>query len=267
MKFVRFSLPENENRMSYGVLTAVGIKEIIGDLFGEWEWSGNVFSPEKVRLHAPLSPRQIIGIGANFVEKKADLPAEPPELPVFFLKPVSSVIAAESEIVIPEGANAVKFEAELAVIIGKTCKNKAPDEVEEFIFGYTVANDITAPDFFHSDGHWTLGKSFDTFTPLGPVIETSLVPENVRIRSYLNGQEKQNSPASYMIMTAKSIVSYLSHHMTLAAGDVILTGSPAGAGFLRNGDEIVCEIEEIGVLKNQVKKMNQAKEKEFLKKS
>jgi 2-keto-4-pentenoate hydratase/2-oxohepta-3-ene-1,7-dioic acid hydratase in catechol pathway len=247
MKFARFLWNETVHS---GVINEDVIKEINGNLFGVWEYTGNEFSKNEVKLLAPLEPNQIIGIGANFVAKLEDLPDELPEIPVFFFKPTSSVIGPEDPIIIPTGINEVKFESELAVIIGKLAKNVHESEVLDYVFGYTVGNDVTAPQFFHQDGHWTIGKSFDTFTPLGPVIETELDPFNIKVTARLNGIEKQNSPTELMIIPIRKMISYLSKVMTLKPGDVILTGSPVGAELVGEGDVIECEIKEIGTLRN-----------------
>ena len=248
MKFTRFTFEDKEYT---GVLHDDIIREIKGDIFTEWEYTGQNFAVDEVKLLAPFVPNQIIGIGANFVAKKEDLPSELPEIPVFFFKPTSSFIGPEDEIVIPEGCSEVKFESELAVIIGKEAKNISESEVFDYVFGYTVGNDVTAPAFFHEAGHWTIGKSFDTFTPLGPVIETELNPKDVRVKAVLNGSEKQNSGMDLMIISIEKMISYLSKVMTLVPGDVILTGSPVGAEFVGEHDVIECTIEEIGTLRNK----------------
>lgn len=231
-------------------MTEGAVKEIKGNIFGDWEFTGKEFVENEVKLLAPLEPNQIIGIGANYVSKVDDLPSELPDIPVFFFKPTSSVIGTGESIVIPEGIDQVKFESELAIIIGKQAKNIHETEVLEYIFGYTVANDVTAPQYFHQDGHWTIGKSFDTFTPLGPVIETELDPFQIRVEARLNDIEKQNSATELMIIPIRKMISYLSTVMTLKPGDVILTGSPVGAEFVEEGDVIECEIKEIGRLQN-----------------
>ncbi|MEH7480776.1 fumarylacetoacetate hydrolase family protein [Neobacillus drentensis] len=245
MKFTRFT---HDASTHLGVITEDIIKEIKGDIFGEWEYSGNTFSIVDVTLLAPLKPNQIIGIGANYVSKIEGRPTELPEIPVFFFKPTSSVIGPEEEIMIPEGIEQVKFESELAIIIGKEAKNVSESEVLDYVFGYTVGNDVTAPQFFHQDGHWTIGKSFDTFTPLGPVIETELDPFSVKVEAKLNEVEKQNSSTELMIIPIRRMIAYLTNVMTLKPGDVILTGSPVGAEFVGAGDTIECKIKEIGTL-------------------
>ncbi|PGY09087.1 fumarylacetoacetate hydrolase family protein [Bacillus sp. AFS031507] len=248
MKFTRFT---KGSSVYTGVMSENTIQVINGDIFGDnWEYTGQIFSVTDVTLLAPIKPNQIIGIGANYVSKLEDRPSELPEIPVFFFKPISSVIGPEEDIILPEGIEKVKFESELAIVIGKEAKNVPESEVLDYVFGYTVGNDVTAPQFFHQDGHWTIGKSFDTFTPLGPVIETELDPFAVNVEARLNGVEKQNSATELMIIPIRRMVSYLSKVMTLQPGDVILTGSPVGAEFVGAGDTIECKINEIGTLSN-----------------
>jgi 2-keto-4-pentenoate hydratase/2-oxohepta-3-ene-1,7-dioic acid hydratase in catechol pathway len=247
MKFTRFTV---NSSMHAGVIEEGTIREVTGDIFGEWDYTGQTFSEGEVKLLAPLKPNQIIGIGANYVSKVEEIPEQLPEIPVFFFKPTSSVIGPEEEIVIPEGIDQVKFESELAIVIGKEAKNVSESEVLDYVFGYTVGNDVTAPQFFHQDGHWTIGKSFDSFTPLGPVIETELDPFNVKVEAILNGAQKQNSATELMIIPIRRMVSYLTKVMTLKPGDVILTGSPVGAELVGAGDIIECEIKEVGTLRN-----------------
>jgi 2-keto-4-pentenoate hydratase/2-oxohepta-3-ene-1,7-dioic acid hydratase in catechol pathway len=254
MKFIRF---QTGSTVTAGVIEGGTIKQITGDVFSEWEYTGHAYEADEVKILAPLVPNQIIGIGANFVSKKEDLPESLPDIPVFFFKPVSSVVGPDEHIVIPHSIDSVKFESELAVVIGKEAKNVPEEEVLDYVFGYTIGNDVTAPQFFHDAGHWTIGKSFDTFTPLGPVIETRLDPFTVNVEARVNGKEKQNSPTSLMIMPVREMISYLTKVMTLKPGDVILTGSPIGAEMVGTGDVIECEIKEIGTLKNTFQAVGQ----------
>ncbi|MCK7606203.1 fumarylacetoacetate hydrolase family protein [Geobacillus stearothermophilus] len=247
MKFARFFV---DGTVHTGVVSGEVVREIEGDVFGEWDYTGSVFRCDDVAFAAPLVPRHVIGIGANYVASSEQRPAELPDIPVFFFKPSSSVIGPEAEVVIPSGVGEVKFESELAVVIGKEAKQVSEEDVWSYIFGYTVANDVTAPQFFHPDGHWTIGKSFDTFTPLGPVIETELDPRAVSVKARVNGEEKQNSSTKLMIISISKMISYLSHVMTLQPGDVILTGSPVGAELVGPGTVIECEVDGIGTLRN-----------------
>ncbi|GAE35279.1 fumarylacetoacetate hydrolase family protein [Halalkalibacter akibai] len=247
MKFARF---QYESTIYTGILSEEGLKEITGDIFDTWTYTGKVFREDDVQLLAPIEANQVIGIGANYVSVSEELPKVLPDIPVFFFKPTSSIIGPEEKIVIPNSLNEVKFESELAIVIGKEAKNVAEVDVLDYIFGYTVANDVTAPQFFHEAGHWMIGKAFDTFTPLGPYIETELDPFSVRVEARLNSIEKQNSSTNLMIVPIRKMISYLSNVMTLKKGDVILTGSPVGAEFAFENDRIECEIKEIGILRN-----------------
>ncbi|WYQ53158.1 fumarylacetoacetate hydrolase family protein [Bacillus sp. FSL W7-1282] len=248
MKFVRFTV---NAKTSQGVLEHETIKAIQGDLFAEWRFTGETYPAQDVKWLAPLVPNQIIGIGANYVAKVEERPEMLPDIPVFFFKPTSSVVGPDDPIVIPGANEQVKFESELAVIIGKEAKNIDESDVLDYVFGYTIGNDVTAPQYFHEAGHWMIGKSFDTFTPLGPLIETELNPDTVRVEARLNGEEKQNSATELMIVPVREMIAYLSRVMTLKPGDVILTGSPLGAELVGAGNVIECEIQGIGKLKNR----------------
>ncbi|WP_221566935.1 fumarylacetoacetate hydrolase family protein [Alkalihalobacillus sp. TS-13] len=248
MKFARFKYKE---QVYFGVVTEDECKVIEGDLFDSWDYTGETVAKDDVEFLAPVTPNKIIGIGANYVGKKEELPSSPPDMPVFFFKPDSSVTGPDTEVIVPESIDEIKFESELAVVIGKKMKNVAKEEVIDHIFGYTIGNDVTAPQFFHENGHWTLGKAFDTFTPIGPVIETELDPDKIHVKAVVNGEEKQNSPTDLMIVPLREMVAYLSNVMTLQLGDVILTGSPLGAHFVKGGDVVECKIDEIGSLKSK----------------
>ncbi|MGP4038766.1 fumarylacetoacetate hydrolase family protein [Gracilibacillus sp. D59] len=249
MKFLRY---EYQNEISSGVLSQGEVKKISGDYLGTWTYTGDSYSLDEVKLLAPISPNKIIGIGANFVQELGELPKEPADIPVFFFKPLTSVIGPNDEIIIPQGINEVKFESELVVVIGKKCKQIQADDVLDYVFGYTIGNDITAPQFFREDGHWTIGKAFDTFTPIGPFIETDIDLSTLYVKSEVNGIEKQNSSTNLMIISVKEMIAYLSNVMTLLPGDVVLTGSPIGAEFIGAGNIIECKIDEIGILQNKV---------------
>lgn len=250
MNFVRFqakaSLPPQ-----YGVLEDETIRAISGDPLRDWTYTDEIYSIGDVRLLAPLEPAHIIGIGKNFVGPAEPIP-EPPALPIFFFKPVTTVIGPNEPIVIPEGNEEVKYESELAVVIGKTARNIPESDVSDFVFGYTVANDVAALNYFHPDGHWTIGKAFDTFCPLGPCLVTELDLDAVRVQAIHNGILSQDAPLSLMITSITRMIAYISTFMTLQPGDVILTGTPAGAAMVKRGDTIECRVEGIGSLRNPV---------------
>ncbi len=251
MKFLRFRV-QSVMEVLTGYVEADRIHEIEGNMYAVWNPTGRSFSFEEVTLEAPVIPNQIIGIGKNYIDPNEKMPTETPEIPVFFFKSTSSVIGTEAEIVLPTQLTEVKFESELAVVIGHKTKNINETDALTAVFGYTIANDVTAPQYFHPDGHWMVGKSFDTFTPIGPVIETDLSINEVVVQAYKNGEMKQNSSTQLMIVSVQKMIAYLSQVMTLMPGDVILTGSPVGAEFIRVNDVIECRIEGIGLLKNPV---------------
>ncbi len=251
MKFARFKTSANEVAR-LAILEQGKLYEIEGDIFTDWKKTGNEYEVSRVHLLAPLIPNTIIGVGKNYVAMGEAKPEHVPAIPVLFYKPVSSMIGPEDQIMLPSGLEGVKFESELAVVIGKKASKISEEEALDYVFGYTIANDITAPQFFHPDGHWMVGKSFDTFTPIGPYIETELQLAAVNVQAVHNGTLKQDSPLDLMILKIPYLLSYLSNVMTLQPGDVFLSGSPAGADFMAAGDTISCTIDGIGVLTNKV---------------
>ena len=252
MKYARFYY---KNEVHYGIVENESVNLVKGDIYFDWDYTGEIVDLNQIELLSPVTPRNIIGVGANYTGKEEEIPEfQSSQIPIFFLKPTSSIIGPNQEIVIPESIEQVKFESELVLVIGKETKNISEEEVFDHIFGYTIGNDVTAPQYFHKNGHWTLGKAFDTFMPVGPVIQTNLDPSKVYVKATVNQHEYQNSSTKLMIITLKEMVSYLSKIMTLQVGDIILTGSPLGAAFVKNGDIVECKIDEIGVLKNKVTK-------------
>lgn len=251
MKLARFTAP-GEAQTRFAEVRGGELIELEGGLFDERKPTGRVFALSDVRLGVPLVPERIIGIGLNYVAEGEAKPDTNGEIPPFFFKPNSSLIADGEEIVIPAQLAEVKFESELVAIIGREATDVSEEEALDYVFGYTVGNDITAPQFF-SPSNWTLGKLSPTFTPLGPVIETEVNALDVRVSSRVNGVPKQNSSTVQMIRSVPFMISYLSRFLTLLPGDVILTGAPVGAEFFRRGDVIECEVEGIGVLRNPVR--------------
>lgn len=254
MKFIRFTEKEGSVTRS-GVLDNENlIQEIQGSPLSDWEYTNTAHRLEDVIVKSPLVPNSIIGIGKNYLAPGEVRPEKLPDIPVLFYKPVTSVIGTGELIILPAIVDEVKFESELAVVIGKEAKNISKEEVYDHIFGYTVGNDVTAFSLFHPDGHWTVGKAADTFTPLGPVIETELDLSQIKIRSQLNGEEKQDSGLDNILLGIPEMISYISQFVTLLPGDVVLTGAPAGAEFMKDGDVIECIIDGIGNIRNTVSK-------------
>jgi len=216
---------------------------------------------EKVRLLAPVAPPNILAIGLNYREHAAESSAELPRAPVLFLKANTSVIGPGEPIRLPKMApNEVDYEAELAIVMRKQARDVGSGEALDYVFGYTCGNDVSARDAqLREDKQWARGKSFDTFCPIGPWIETELDPQSAAVICRLNGQEMQNSNTGDMIFPAAELVSYLSRCMTLLPGTVIMTGTPSGVGFarkppvfLRAGDCVEIEIGGLGTLLNPV---------------
>ena len=258
MKIIRY---QKDDEIKRGILKGETVFELEGDVFSEFSQGKKVAELDQLKLLAPVQPPNIIAIGLNYRQHAVETGAEIPERPVVFLKATSSITDPAADIILPKLApEEVDFEAELAVIISKKAKNLETVEVEDYVLGYSCANDVSARDCQKKlDKQWARGKSFDTFCPLGPWIETDLDPNNLKIRSILNGKTMQESKTSDMIFKVEQLISYLSHNMTLLPGTVILTGTPEGVGFareekifLRDGDQITIEIEGIGSLENTV---------------
>jgi 2-keto-4-pentenoate hydratase/2-oxohepta-3-ene-1,7-dioic acid hydratase in catechol pathway len=203
-------------------------------------------------LLAPVMPSKIVAVGRNYAEHAKELGNEAPSEPIIFLKPPTAVLNPNGTIVRPPQSQRVDFEGELAIVIGKTARNVSRDDWRSVVLGFTCANDVTARDLQKKDVQFTRGKSFDTFCPLGPCIETDLDPSSLALRTRVNGETKQDGNTHDMVFNCAFIVEFITSVMTLQPGDVILTGTPAGVGPLAAGDRVEVEIEGIGVLGNVV---------------
>ncbi|MBN1234641.1 MAG: fumarylacetoacetate hydrolase family protein [Methanotrichaceae archaeon] len=212
---------------------------------------GEVLRQEDVHLMPPCQPTKIVCVGLNYVKHAQELKMPLPEEPILFLKPPSAVLAPGRQIIYPPSSQQVDYEGELAVVIGKRCRNIPAEEAEKHILGYTCFNDVTARDLQKRDGQWTRAKSFDTFAPFGPWI-AKIDPSNADIETRVNGNVVQKSNTSDLIFDVPKLVQFISGVMTLEPGDVIATGTPPGVGQLQKGDAVEVEIEGIGVLKNTV---------------
>jgi 2-keto-4-pentenoate hydratase/2-oxohepta-3-ene-1,7-dioic acid hydratase in catechol pathway len=251
MKFVRYSIGNEHPR--HGWLMGGHIGSIDGSLFGEFRRLEATTSLEDAKLYAPLEPSKIVCVGRNYIDHAKEHGAEVPDIPLLFLKPPSSVLDPEGAIQLPPQSTQVEHEGELAVVIGRQGKWIHPEEVNQYIFGFTIANDVTARDLQRKDGQWTRGKGFDTFCPLGPWIETEFDPSDTLITCKVNDEMRQMASTRDMVFTVSQLVAFTSSIMTLMPGDIILTGTPAGVGPLLDGDVVEVGIEGIGVLRNLVR--------------
>ncbi len=206
-----------------------------------------------VRLLAPVIPRsKVVGIGRNYAAHAAEMGSDLPAEPLMFLKPNTAVVGPGDPVFYPRQSNEVHYEGELAVVIGRICRDVAPERVGDVIYGYTVGNDVTARDLQRGDVQFTRGKGFDSFCPLGPWIETELDTSDLRVQTHLNGDLKQDGTTKDLIFDVATLVAHVSSVMTLLPGDVILTGTPEGVGPMSPGDEVDVTISGIGTLTNKV---------------
>lgn len=249
MRIARFSL---NGEIRFGSVVGDQVTLFAGNPFESKELTGQTVTLDQIQLLAPVTPSKIICIGMNFAAHAAEISQDVPDEPLMFFKPVSAIIGSGGTIVLPHQSDQVEVEVELAVVIGKQAKNISKSEVKSHIFGYTIGNDITARDIQFSELQWARAKGFDTFCPLGPWIETDFDPRGKRLDSRIHGEQRQHANTKDMIFDVETLVSYVSENVTLFPGDVILTGSPAGISRMNHGDSVECEIEGIGVLRNQV---------------
>lgn len=253
MKLARY---EHQGQLAFGILdeSTNELVKLAGDpLYSGFETLDERVALEDARLLAPVIPRsKVVGFGRNYVAHAQELGNTVPDEPLMFLKPNTTIIGPGHPIVLPEQSERVDFEAELAVVIGKVARNVPADRAHDVVFGYTIANDVTARDLQNSDGQWARAKGFDSFCPLGPYIETEFDPSAAGIGTLVNGQKRQDSNLSLMERSVAELIAYASSVFTLLPGDVILTGTPEGVGPLSAGDEVVCAVEGLGKLTNPV---------------
>jgi 2-keto-4-pentenoate hydratase/2-oxohepta-3-ene-1,7-dioic acid hydratase in catechol pathway len=206
-----------------------------------------------VRLLAPVIPRsKVVGIGRNYAAHAAEMGSDLPSEPLMFLKPNTTVVGPGDPVFYPRQSKEVHYEGELAVVIGRICRDVAADRVGDVIYGYTIGNDVTARDLQRGDVQFTRGKGFDSFCPLGPWIETELDITDLRVQTHLNGDLVQDGTTKDLIFDIPTLVAHVSSVMTLLPGDVILTGTPEGVGPMQPGDEVDVTISGIGTLTNKV---------------
>ncbi len=222
-------------------------------LFQGYETTGERYALKDVTLLPPILPTsKIVCIGKNYADHAAEMGGEVPAEPLIFLKPTTSVIGPEEQIVLPEISKQVDYEGELAIVIGEVAKNVTMEESGDYIWGYTVANDVTARDIQNIDGQWTRAKGFDTFCPIGPWIETEFSLDGQILETKVDGETRQQASIDLLIHKVPRIIQHVSQAMTLLPGDIILTGTPAGIGPITSGQTVEVSIEGIGVLTNPV---------------
>ncbi|MGH2543713.1 MAG: fumarylacetoacetate hydrolase family protein [Ardenticatenaceae bacterium] len=252
MKVVRYL--DDEQQPAWGLLEDGTIFDLIGSLFSEHARGAAAGGVDELILLAPVSPSKVVCIGRNYAAHAAELGNEVPSEPLIFLKPPSAVIGPGGAIVLPPLSNQVEHEAELVLVVGQRCRNLSEENAMAVVFGFTCGNDVTARDLQRKDGQWSRAKGFDTFCPLGPWIVTAdeFDPGSAQVQCRVNGELRQDGNTRQLIFSLPRLLHDVSAVMTLEPGDVIMTGTPAGVGPLRSGDEVEVIVEGIGTLQNLV---------------
>jgi 2-keto-4-pentenoate hydratase/2-oxohepta-3-ene-1,7-dioic acid hydratase in catechol pathway len=249
MKIVRFAAG---GRVRYGEIEKNIVRVIAGNPFRSMRPAVETFPLEEVRLLPPCKPSKVVAVGVNYRSHAREMGSQLPKNPLIFLKPPTSIVGPEDNIVYPRSSQQVDYEGELGVVIGRTARNVPKEKARDFILGYTCLNDVTARDLQRSDGQWTRSKGFNTFCPIGPSIETELDDTAAAIETYLNGRLVQEGSTADLVFGVPELVSFASEIMTLLPGDIIATGTPGGIGPMQVGDTVEVKIEAIGTLRNYV---------------
>ena len=254
MKIVKY---QQRGKDSWGIFQEGRVFSLEGDLYGEFRKGKQIGTLEEVRLLAPVEPTNMVCCGMNYTERfkedySSNLGLKPTAEPVIFFKPPSAVVGPTDDVVFLSIAETLRYEAELCVVIKRRARNVPEREAGNYILGYTCGNELGAMDLMKRDRWMTRAKGFDTSACLGPWVETDLKASNLFIRSWVNGEKKQDSNTRFMIFSVGKLISFISEFMTLRPGDIIFTGSPEGAGNVNVGDVMEIEIEGIGILKNKV---------------
>jgi 2-keto-4-pentenoate hydratase/2-oxohepta-3-ene-1,7-dioic acid hydratase in catechol pathway len=250
MRVARFSL-NGEPR--FGIVDGPELVVLKGHpLVLGYETTGERVPIKEVKLLAPTIPSKVVCVGKNYADHAAELGIALNDEPTIFFKPSSAIIGPGDAIILPTQSQQIELEAELTIVIGQMAKNVSEDDALDYVWGFTIANDVTARDLQFSDDQWARSKAFDSFCPLGPWIETEFIPDGQMIESRINGEVRQSASIDLMLHNVPKIISYVSHNMTLLPGDIILTGTPAGIAKINSGEIVECEIEGIGNLVNPV---------------
>jgi 2-keto-4-pentenoate hydratase/2-oxohepta-3-ene-1,7-dioic acid hydratase in catechol pathway len=252
VKIVRFT---TGFATEYGVLYEDAVISIEDSPFEAIKETHRHYRISDVRLLPPCLPSKVVAMGVNYRGHAKEMNDNPPDEPLIFIKPPSSVIGPEDKIIYPTSSKRVDYEGEIGVVIKSPTRQVSKEEAGQHILGYTCVNDVTARDLQAKDKQWTRAKSFDTFCPIGPCIETNLFPFSLKLETYLNGKLKQQAHAGQLIFPVDELVSFISHIMTLLPGDVIATGTPEGVGPMQPGDTVEVKIEGIGTLRNYIARL------------
>jgi len=241
------------NEIFYAKVVEGQLYRARGDVFGTPTFEKKPIPTKGVRILPPVNPSKLIAVGLNYADHARETQQPLPKEPLFWFKAPSSLLPDGGKIEIPFPEHRTDYEAELAIVIGRRGRNITPTAAPRYIFGYTAAQDITDRTIQAAESQWARAKSFDTFTPLGPYVETQLDPHGLSIQLFQNGQLRQNSNTSQLIFNCYQLVSFISTYMTLLPGDVILTGTPGGIGPIKSGDRLEVRIQGLAPLINTVK--------------
>jgi len=254
MRFIRYQ--KDDAQPQYGWILSENERSLVGPVegtpFGEFRRLEADLPLESISLLAPTQPSKVICVGRNYVAHAQEHHSEVPKAPLIILKPLSSLLGPEQAIVLPPQSKQVEHEAELVAVIGKRGRWISAEDALDYVMGYTIGNDVTARDLQRSDGQWTRAKGFDTSCPVGPWFETAFDPADAMITCYVNGEMRQMASTRDMVFNVRQLIAFISSVMTLEAGDLIFTGTPAGVGPLTPGDVVEVTIEGLGVLRNPV---------------
>jgi 2-keto-4-pentenoate hydratase/2-oxohepta-3-ene-1,7-dioic acid hydratase in catechol pathway len=249
---VRIARYVHDGDVAFGVVEGDDVAELAGHPFGPVTFTGTRRALTEVKLLAPVLPSKVVAIGKNYAAHASEMGGDVPDKPLIFLKPSTAVTGAGEPIMYPPSSQQVDYEGELAVVIGRLCRDVPEDRALEVVLGFTCGNDVTARDQQRSDGQWSRAKGYDSFCPLGPWLETAVDITDLRITTTLNSEVKQDGRTSQIVHRIPALIAYITACMTLLPGDVIMTGTPAGVGPMAVGDEVTVEIEGIGALTNPV---------------
>ena len=249
MKIVRFAV---DRKVGYGILNGESIQGIEDKPYRYLKPTDHHYQLTEVKLLSPCTPSKVVAVGLNYHNHAKEINSPLPNAPLIFLKPSTALIGPEDNIVYPPSSTRVDYEGELGVVIKKPAWRVSIEEALGYVLGYTCFNDVTARDLQAKDKQWTRAKSFDTFAAVGPCIETELDPGNVVLKTYLNGELKQQGNTSDLIYSIPELINFISNVMTLLPGDIIATGTPSGIGPMYPGDIVEIKIEPVGTLKNYV---------------